>query len=251
MLWSSIIAGRPCRFFRLQSALAVTLVLTTIITAETAAESQTKTSVCSSMPEGMAAITVQAASAADALSACQGARRAIALLSQHGFLVQESIPIVVTDTIELDGGALAAGIFDRRTGVITVRARAALAAGNAEGTFFGDLLNDDLYISIFAHEVAHAVIEQNDPHGSIAAVAHEYAAYAVQIATLSPDVRARVLARYPGRGFTEPAQINEIVHAMAPHRFAAQAYRHFVRAGGDAAALHRVFALDGRSDIYD
>ena len=251
MLWNSITGGRPCHIFRLPRALAVTLLLTMILTAETAAERQTKPSVCPSMPEGIAAVTVQGASAADAVSACQGARRAVALLSRHGFSVRKSIPIVVTDTIELDGGALAAGIFDRRSGVITVRARAALAAGSAEGTFFGDLLNDDLYISIFAHEVAHAVIEQNDPHGGIAAVAHEYAAYAVQIATLSPDVRARVLARYPGRGFTEPAQINEIVLAMAPHRFAAQAYRHFVRAGGDAAALQRVFALDDRSDVYD
>jgi hypothetical protein len=58
--------------------------------------------------------------------------------------------------------------------------------GTADDTVLGLPVDAVLYASIFAHEVAHAVIHQNLDGRKLSFAAHEYLAYAVQLGTLPP-----------------------------------------------------------------
>ena len=188
-------------------------------------------------------VRVAAEAPADVAAACRGAARALAFLAAHDITASRPIRIQVVDAIDYLNGAPVAGIYDRRAQVVKVLARSAFAASSVGATVFSVGLNDDLYASVFAHEVAHAVVDQHLRGRDVSPAAHEYVAYAVQLSTLPATVREHVLAQFPGGGFTAPEEINTIVLAMDPHRFAAKAYRHFHRGEHAPAGLAAVLAM--------
>ena len=59
--------------------------------------------------------------------------------------------------------------------------------------------------------------------------AHEYVAYAIQIASMPQETRDLLLSSFPLQTSKDLARFNDIYLAMRPLRFAANAYRHLFR----------------------
>jgi hypothetical protein len=200
-------------------------------------------------PSGVAAIPcaetpviVTATDANDARVACRGAVDAISFLAERGFRVGEPVVVAVVEGIDVVPGASVLGIYDPKGDVVQVLARSVFSSGTTGDTVLGLPVDDTLYASIFAHEVAHAVIYRNIRHREISSAAHEYLAYAVQLATLPPSYRERILARFPGGGFTDLEEVSEVVLGFDSDRFAVKAYRHFRELDDQDAVLGTLLA---------
>lgn len=187
-------------------------------------------------------VSVAAENADDARFACRGVIEAVDFLAERGFAVRKPVKVEVVESIDVIPGASVLGIYDPKADVVKVLARSAFSSGTTDDTVLGLPIDDDLYASIFAHEVAHAVIYQNLGGQKLPFAAHEYLAYAVQLATLSVPERERVLARFPGAAFTELEQVSEVVLGMDPDRFAVKAYQHFRKLDDQDAVLRRLLA---------
>jgi hypothetical protein len=187
-------------------------------------------------------VSVAADNADDARFACRGVVEAVDFLAERGFTVRQPVFVEVVESIDVVPGASVLGIYDPKADVVKVLARSAFSLGTTDDTVLGLPIDDALYTSIFAHEVAHAVIYQNLGGRKLPFAAHEYLAYAVQLATLSAPDRERVLARFPGAAFTELEQVSEIVLGLDPDRFAVKAYQHFRKLDDQDAVLRRLLA---------
>ena len=187
-------------------------------------------------------VNVTAVDGDDVGIGCRGAGLAIAFLAKRGFTVRTPIVAEVVDAIDIIPGASVLGFFDPHADVVKVLARSAFSSGTTADTVLGLPIDDALYASVFAHEVAHAVIYQNLGGQKLPYAAHEYLAYAVQLSTLSAPNRERILARFPGAAFTELEQVSEIVLGLDPDRFAVKAYQHFRKLDDQDAVLRRLLA---------
>ena len=171
-------------------------------------------------------VVVRGADGEDALLACAGAHDAAAFLAGQGFAVTAEVSIDIEHTLPPVVDASAAGCYLPNENRVVVLAYADLARRDA---WFGMTMEPALYRSFVAHEVAHAFAAANFEIAQPAIQAHEYIAYVTMLATMAPDLRARLLARYPGERFDDDVQINATVYLFDPQRFGVRAYRHFLR----------------------
>lgn len=226
--------------------LAVGLLALVAITAQPAKPATAASASCPALP-----VTIVAEESADVRMACLGAQRAISFLADRGFVVERPITVEVAAAIAPIQGAAALGFYHAGTEVMKVLARSAFSLASAEDTVLGLPTTDDLYASVFAHEIAHAIFHQNVDGGREPSLAaHEYFAYTVQIATLPTPLRERVLARYPGSGFSHLGQVSEVFLGLDPQRFAVNAYLHFRGAEDQDAVLRRLSTLPSALDMY-
>lgn len=101
-----------------------------------------------------------------------------------------------------------------------------------------------LYRAVVAHEVAHALAACRSSPRPLPTAGHEYFAYVVMFASLPGPLRDEVLRRLPGCGFTDTAQINDLVYGFDPMRFGADAWRHWSSQRDGVDYLRRL--LDGQ-----
>ncbi len=197
-------------------------------------------------------VSVAADHADDVRVACRGVVGAIRFLAERGFIVREPVIIEVVASIDVIPGATVLGIYDPNADVVKVLARSAFSSGTVGDVVLGLPVDEALYASIFAHEVAHAVIHRNIGQQKLSPAAHEYLAYAVQLATLPAAYRERVLARFPGAGFSDLEQVSEIFLGFDPDRFAVKAYLHFRKLDDQDAVLRQLLAAfpTGSSEWY-
>jgi len=105
---------------------------------------------------------------------------------------------------------------------------------------FGIPMNYDLYRSFIAHELAHAIAHPNFTRRPVT-TAHEYIAYTAQIASMPPELRAAVFYNVRTPGFAHPREIDEVMLALDPNRFAVKSYLHFMRFGDEDASFVPLF----------
>jgi hypothetical protein len=98
---------------------------------------------------------------------------------------------------------------------------------------------------ILAHELAHAIAGEALGFERPRLLAHEYIAYVAMLSTLPPDERERVLSAFDGPGFDGPEEMSVDFYLMAPMRFGAEAYRHFLKPGNGQAFIDDL--LDARA----
>jgi len=108
---------------------------------------------------------------------------------------------------------------------------ASLIASRKYPPAFGMPMSVALWQSFITHEAAHAVAEQNFAVGARRPTASEYIAAVVQLATLPPDLRDSILARYDAEGFGDPSAITMLLYEINPAVFAVMAYRHYAALG--------------------
>lgn len=221
---------RPARW----SWLPLALILACRVSAETA-ESSRNLHAC---PDP--GVTVQASREADADDACVGAQQALSFFRGLGLAPpSEPLRVEIVPEIPIDPGRTAVGCYlegDRRILMLPY-------AGFArQETWFGLPIGRALYRSLAVHEVAHALADCHFRIPEPTLQAKEYVAYVTMFATMEPGLRARVLRANPGSGFASEYRINAIVYLCDPMRFAAEAYRHYLKPGHGDAFLRKVLS---------
>jgi hypothetical protein len=184
-------------------------------------------------------VVVHSAQHEDAVVACEGARDAMVFLASQGLKVGGPVTIDVVAALPSNASDSAAGCYlpaENRAVVLSFREFRKLRS------WFEIEVDLDLYRSVVAHEVAHAIAAANFKVEKPAIQAHEYIAYVTMFATMDPAVRERALSNYPGSGFENDAQMSSTIYLFDPMRFGVQAWRHYLAPGGGRDYLHAVLA---------
>lgn len=172
-------------------------------------------------------LIVQGGDAADASLACEGGARAMAFLSRLGLRIPERLRIEVVPALPSVYGASALGSYDAAAGRIQVLAYERCATDGPDKLLFDQPLSHDLYRSLVAHEVAHAVVQANYSGDSPQVVPQEYIAYTTQFAAMSPELRAAILDSSRISAFAGEYQMSATLFFLDPPSFGIAAYRHF------------------------
>ncbi len=125
----------------------------------------------------------------------------------------------------------------QRKEILVLTYEASVAASKRVPPAFDMPMSPALWQSFISHETAHAVAEQNFAAGVQRRTASEYIAAVVQLATLPPDERAAILARYGVSGFRDPSEISMLLYQFDPAVFAVMAYRHYAALGEEGPAF--------------
>jgi hypothetical protein len=188
------------------------------------------------------AVVVRSPSNADAATACDAASRAIAFLGSQGLQAPAEVAVEIAPKLPEIAGPSAVGCYLMREERVVVLTYAAF---RQVGDWFGLPIDRELYASLIAHEVAHAVAACNFAAKHPPVEATEYIAYVAMLSTMQPELRSRVLGKFPGNGFEEEIEINAMVYMLDPMRFGAQAYRHYLKPGNGREFLRAV--VEGRA----
>lgn len=194
-------------------------------------------------------LAVTAAVAADAEMACEGGRRAVSFLDGLGLQVPEGILLEVVDGLPQLYGSQQLGSFDAKAGRIRVLSYARCEQIGHDVLLFGQPLSPDLYRSLVAHEVAHAVFDANldapGPHLG----AQEYIAYTAQFVAMSPALRDRILDISGVRAFENEIEISPTRYFLSPQAFGIAAYRHFAGDRGGHDFVRRLLHGEFRTSL--
>jgi hypothetical protein len=226
----------PGRSLRSKGALALAAALWLVLLHAGAGRAQSDPLPCAGTP-----IVVYGLDDPEAASACQVVKDALAFLSDSG--LDTSVPAELRFVEKLPGvppGTTSFGCYARSERRIYMLSLAACRSAATELP-----VDAPVHRGLVAHEVAHHVAATNFRVPQPTRVAHEYIAYVTMYATMTADVRERVLALFPGSGFQSEREIGLTRYLLGPQRFGANAYRHFMRAGNGAAFIERV--LSGRA----
>jgi len=224
---------RPVVIYCRYVSLAIALVLSTLVYAQTAKALELR---CAN-----ANVVVQSADLADAKLVCEGAADAIRFLRDHRFMTNVRVEIVVVDTLPDIIGPSAYG------GYILAEGRAYLLNSSEiadRGSIFGLPVEEPLYRSLATHEVAHAIATLNFQASFPPVEAQEYIAYVVMFANMPAEYRDQLLERVAGQRFDDERQINDFVYLVEPLRFGILVYKHFMKLENKTDFLQQV--LSGR-----
>ncbi len=179
-------------------------------------------------------VAVSGASLAEQQAICLGASKALRIFAQCGVSSRKHIRITVVRSFgsrfyghAFDGHIYA--FFDNTGPAINILDSAALEAAIPTESYYSVLTSAELYESISAHEMAHALLWQNAKGHTLQTNAQEYLAFAVQIASMTPEARGRLLSKVPRGEVVDLSVFNAITLNMAREYFAALAYEHFRR----------------------
>lgn len=192
-------------------------------------------------------VVVRAAEAADAQLACEGVARALHFLARTGLDLPAATTIDIVSRLPGDLAGRAVGCYLRPSRSILLLSLRAFQAG---GPWFRMPADRELYTAAAAHEMAHAVVGCQGGDTPLPVAAHEYVAYVVLFATLEPALRERLLAHFPGTGFTNTLQINDINHIAQPSQFGVDAWRHYLRRRDRDAWLREVVSGRIVQDLF-
>ncbi len=184
-------------------------------------------------------VVVRAADRRDADDACQGARRPIDFFNRLELRADEPIIVEIVSELPDIVSPTAAGAFLKSEGRVLLQTYEKF---RTNGTWFEVPVDRRLYQSAATHEIAHALALDNFRTPAPTIEAMEYIAYVTQFATMEESQRRQVLAAIPGDGFTDEVEMSTVIYMLAPMRFAAEAYRHYLKPGNGAVFLRAVLS---------
>ncbi|MGB3427268.1 MAG: DUF6639 family protein [Burkholderiaceae bacterium] len=181
-------------------------------------------------------VSVRGAEGAEAASACTAIAAAIGFLASSGMDTRAPVEVrFVSGIPPVLAGTRSFGCHvkaERRIYVLTL--------GQCLEQTSNLPVDEDVHRGLVAHEVGHHVASANFRVAKPTVVAHEYIAYVTMFATMPPAARERVLRLFPGEGFLSEQEMGLTIYLLDPHRFGAQAYRHFLRAENGPAFFERI-----------
>lgn len=184
-------------------------------------------------------VSIHSVDGVDTGIACEAAEKALGFLSAHGVDTAGAVEMHLANALPAPADPKAFGCYDQ----VARRAYMLVFPEFLKQDTWSDLPVDRaLYRSMLTHEIAHAVAAANFEIPGPSVRAHEYVAYVTMLATMSPGQRADLLARFPGQGYVSAGEMNTTFYLIAPFRFAAEAYRHFVKPGNGKTFLAEVLA---------
>lgn len=191
-------------------------------------------------PDGLAEVTGTAPE--DVATACRAASQALAQLHQCSITPDHTVRLRIVQELPAECPDHALAYFDARADLVTIPTYVDCVRLAGPGGRLGEPMTPALYRSLLVHEITHAVVSQTGTPGASSRVTHEYLAYAMQFTLMEPELRRRILERYPVRGPVERSHLSELYLDLSPPRFAVKAYRHFTAAGNGCAFARKLLA---------
>jgi hypothetical protein len=158
---------------------------------------------------------------------CDAVAQSRKLLEPCGIVQTQPITFEIVGQMDEKHEACVA-YFDCDTDKLTLLAPFALASSGEVISIFRGLSDDEYFSSVIVHETTHALVHQSHD-GKFSRVAHEYLAYALQIASLSEEGRFSVLRALQFPETKSLDGVDEIALLFGPSQFAVRSYQHFSR----------------------
>ena len=185
--------------------------------------------------------------------ACKGLERAVAFFTAHHLELKfDETPIVYKFPKEVRlpcetagcSGQRVAGLYDSETKTIYATRFDEPWMRSKARHYFSLPYNEELYISVLAHESTHALNKQFYTYLPDSHAQDEYIAYASQLWSMDSKLRDAILRIYPApkNEFGNEGAINDIIHAIVPHRFGVMSYRHLQSQNGGETMLLRIYS---------
>jgi hypothetical protein len=181
------------------------------------------------------AVDVTAESDDERRVVCSAAAPAVQLLGRCGISLRRPVKVHVTSEVRhpLSGAVL--GLLDTKQDRVLVTQEANVPP-LVRDTPFAKLPVRDFYRSLIVHEVVHGIMHQNLKRPAATHAAYEYPAYALQIASLAPQLRDAFLRSFDQTAIRSSSSIfSDAILFFDPYFFAANAYEHF-KASPDGCA---------------
>ena len=193
-----------------------------------------------------ASIEVTAHSRSERDLVCTAAVDALDRLGRCHITLRARLNIEVLPEVRHPVGRVVFGFLDTRRQRVLVTQEAKIESLVAQ-TPYAELPRRDFYRSLIVHEVVHGVMDQNLKRPAATHAAYEYPAYALQLASLAPEVRDMFLRGLDQGAIRADALFADPVLFLDPYVFAARAYRHF-NASADGCKLLNAL-LQGAADF--
>jgi hypothetical protein len=191
-------------------------------------------------------VDVTSASPDESALACSAANDAIHLLGRCGISLRRPLHVQIMTEVRHPFGGAIFGLFDTKRERVLVTQEASIPA-LVDGTPYAVLPRRDFYRSLIVHEVVHGVMHQNLKRPPTSHAAYEYPAYALQIESLTANVRSTFLQSFDQLAIKSNSIFNDSILLFDPYFFAAHAYHHFKTSANGCA--HLTALLEGEVDF--
>jgi hypothetical protein len=137
------------------------------------------------------------------------------------------ITVRVVDSLPAECPTDALGYFNPRDRTVTIPTYPACVALTEPDGRLGRRMSPELYDSLIAHELAHAIVSGCKPVEQMSRAVREYLANAIQFSAMESALRADILARYAHPDPVRFEELSALYLDLAPARFAVKSYLHF------------------------
>jgi len=160
---------------------------------------------------------------------CAAAGLAIDFLSAYGLELKHPIRIEIIEQPLSHRGYSAYGTYNSIDDLVQVMSPQIIHELTASPRMLYQPIDATQYAGIVAHEVAHAMIEQNSKISPlpIGQSAQEYLATVTQLSILPDEVRRQITDSANVAPWESGDVISAVYMAIAPERFAVKCYLHF------------------------
>lgn len=160
---------------------------------------------------------------------CSTVSNAVSFLKELGLEADDTISIRMVSELTGTHESSLFGISHPATHeieILTYEIAAKLPVDEKDS--FGLELNEEIWCSFVAHELAHVVIDRYIDPRIEAHTTAEYIAFVTQLSILSDGTRAALLNKQSGiEAYRTTAEMSELYYLLAPNRFAVKCYLHF------------------------
>jgi len=171
---------------------------------------------------------------------CKAAQHATELLKQCGIESSIMLNIMIQDELIHPSGLPVFAFFHSPRNQIEITDFEAFKKLVKPDSAYYKLPMRDLYESLIAHEVTHAITCQVIHDSDCPRVAHEYIAAVIQMASMNDASRQMLLDAFPRSTPVELEMFNEFSFYSAPQWFIANAYRHYNKLENGCEFLQRI-----------
>lgn len=159
---------------------------------------------------------------------CRASAKAISFLAEFEITVHSRIEIHLSDATITSEGYLAYGSYDRIKDQIVLMSYEAISKGGDTARMYNEPFDLVHYQGAVAHEVAHAVVQQNMTEIPISPSSQEYLAHATQLAVLPTERRKLIIKKADVGPWLPGDTISDIYMAIEPTGFAVKSYLHLM-----------------------
>ncbi|MBK7892716.1 MAG: hypothetical protein IPJ84_18275 [Bdellovibrionales bacterium] len=194
---------------------------------------------------GYKSVRIQGASPAEAESSCLALKQVMALFTQLGLSIEPEVRLQFQDEVYLPvsvtGGdkVRVHGYFDSSSFEI-FQTHFQSSYQQSTRKPWGLKWSNELAHSFVLHEVSHLAAMKylqsiGRPEKKISSAWHEAIAYAVQFELMDPQLREKIVARYPALAsdlFADPSYFSPIIYRADPDEYAVKVYLTIQKWGG-------------------
>jgi Family of unknown function (DUF6639) len=171
---------------------------------------------------------------------CTAVKKTTKLFRQCGFMKLPRIRVQVEKEPVNVCGVDAFGSYDAQRQTIRIVDATTCEKMAKVNAAYASLPFGELYQSIVVHEIAHQFFRSHLKDKKASHATHEYIAYAMQIASMPPQVRDQLLNSFPREPPEDLGPFVDMLLLMSPMYFGVLAYDHFSAPGNGCRVLQEI-----------